>query len=352
MRLSLRVPATNERGPLFMNEALDVLHQANPHRHPIRFEIGRRGDSLSLALSFPPELRSVVETQLFAQYPDAKIEPSPEEPLPTAHRVWTVDLSLVPDLFPIRRYAQFEDALNRLNADPLVALLSAIPNNRSGSLVGRIEITVRPCPADRRRSAVRTLRTLSRPFFRSHHRLRHLYLALALSRSRTKRILAWMLGCLAPKGEATSHSPALTTSASRSHEREEDLGAASDKLSRLLFEAGIRLIVTAPEGEEAAAKLKLQELAGSFGLFSSPRLAVFHAGQPRVSSEPAPEMTDTFLLSTEELATLWHPSTVTVKAPALATVESREFEPPPTLPRLSDHPDLAVLCRTAFRDQH
>ena len=39
-----------------------------------------------------------------------------------------------------------------------------------------------------------------------------------------------------------------------------------------------------------------------------------------------------FLLSTEELATLWHPATLTVRAPGMTTVETRELEPPVHLP--------------------
>ena len=104
MRVSLSVPAGNERGPLNAEHALSVIHQANPHRLPISLEIGRDRDSLSLSLRFPHELRAIVEAQLFAQYPDARILPMPEEALPAGHRVWTAELSLHPDLFPIRRY--------------------------------------------------------------------------------------------------------------------------------------------------------------------------------------------------------------------------------------------------------
>jgi hypothetical protein len=350
MRLSLSVPATNDRGPLYMDEALAVIHQANPHRLPVTFQIGRDKDALSLALNLPPELKPVIESQLFAQYPECRIQPVADETVTAGHQVWTSQLKLRPDLFPIRRFGQFEDALNRLTADPLTALLSAIPVNRSGSLRGRIEIAVRPCTTKRRRRAVKTLRTLSRPFLRSHDRIAHLYLTLALSQWWLVRMIAWTVASVIPKSEASQHPTPLTTSASHTHEREDDLQAASDKLGKHLFEATIRLIVTAPAASGSSARAKLQEMAGSFGLFSVPRLGVFHASRPRVSPTTARRRNHPFLLSTEELATLWHPSTLTVRAPTLAQVESREFEPPVTLSRLKDHPDLAVLGVTAFRD--
>ena len=349
MRVSLSVPATNERGPLNAEHAFSVIHQANPHRLPISLDIGRDRDSLSLSLSFPHELKAIVEGQLFAQYPDARILPMPEEALPAGHRVWTAELALSPDLFPIRRYVLFEDALNRLTNDPIAALLSSIPQNRSGSLSGRIEIIARPSLPHHRKRGLKALRTLARPFFRSHHRLAHLYLALAISPKRRKRLLAWMLSFLTPRGEHATPEAILSTSTGRLHEREEDLQAASDKLSKHLFETQIRLIVTGPPGAEAAAAQKLSEMAGTFGLFSSPRLAVFSVCRQTSSATLPTLKSPTFLLSTEELATLWHPSTLTVKTPTLALVECREFEPPVTLPQLADHPELATLGTVAFR---
>jgi hypothetical protein len=117
VRLSLRVPAGNERGPLYMDEALAVIHQANPHRLPVTFEIGRDKDALSLSFDIPPEMRPVIESQLFAQYPECRIQPVMGETVPAGHQVWTSQLTLHPDLFPTRRFGQFEDALNRLTAD-------------------------------------------------------------------------------------------------------------------------------------------------------------------------------------------------------------------------------------------
>ena len=58
-----------------------------------------------------------------------------------------------------------------------------------------------------------------------------------------------------------------------------------------------------------------------------------------------------FLLSTEELATLWHPSTSAVRAPTMTTVESREAEPSVHLPTRKDHPDLAILGQAQFRNR-
>ena len=56
----------------------------------------------------------------------------PDEALAPAdgQATWSADLHLRPDLFPIRRYPQFEDLLNRNVSDPLTAIFAAIAPNR------------------------------------------------------------------------------------------------------------------------------------------------------------------------------------------------------------------------------
>src|SRR5437879_1874487 len=85
----------------------------------------------------------------------------------------------------------------------------------------------------------------------------------------------------------------------------------------------------------------MHEMAGAFAQFSSPRLASFHPARGRRPRR--------CLLSTEELATLWHPATATVRAPTMTAVGSRELEPPVDLPAPGKDPELALLGMTAFR---
>ena len=145
--------------------------------------------------------------------------------------------------------------------------------------------------------------------------------------------------------------PSLTTSPAHTHDREEDLQAAADKLGRHLFEAHIRLTISAFPKDAARAKLQLRQMAGAFGQFTVPRMVKFCAAPARQRS-PCNENTGRgFLLSCEELATLWHPATATVRAPAMRVTESRELEPPVTLPLGSTERDIAVLGRVKFRSR-
>lgn len=155
-----------------------------------------------------------------------------------------MELQLHQDVFPIRRYTQFEDALNRVSADPVASLLSVLAGRRGDAIEPSIAIVLRPARRRHRRRAEKCLQHLARPFFRTHHRLAHWYTDMALSPSWSCRVFGWLLARFA-KGPA-QHPVGLTVSSGRQHDREEDLQAAADKLGRHLFEARIHLRVTGP----------------------------------------------------------------------------------------------------------
>src|SRR5437762_2402102 len=99
-----------------MDQALAAIHHGNHPRLPLRLGAARHGDVAVLFCRCPDELRTLVEGQLYAQYPDCAIERLPETALdtPPGQSGWTAELRLRHGLFPLKRYPQFEDALNRI----------------------------------------------------------------------------------------------------------------------------------------------------------------------------------------------------------------------------------------------
>jgi TraM recognition site of TraD and TraG/Helicase HerA, central domain len=353
VQIVLSVPATNDRGPLYAEHALAAVHQGNPHRLPFTLGMIRRGQETVLSCVCPAQLSPIIEGQLFAQYPDARIDQVADDPpLPDGYSCWTRILVLISDVFPINRHAQFEDSLNRQSADPLTALLMTLNRVSDSKMVGRIEIRAKPAREKLRYFAMRSLKHVTNPFFHEHHRLRDIYLSLALSQWLPMRLCSRALLLVTPGARTQHNETSKGDTSSRTHDRESDLQAAADKLSRHLFECRILLTVIGPATRSAAAKAKLEEMAGAFGIFSSPHRASFHASKIRLGESGRHRKHGrTFLLSAEELATLWHPPTGTVRAERMARVESREFEPPPMLPSIDQNPDLALLGRTAFRSR-
>jgi hypothetical protein len=349
MLRALSVPADNERGPLFMDQVLAAVHQGNSRKLPITLLILRHAGEVTLALDFPEELRGSIEGQLYAHYPEAKISGlAPEAILPTAGMTtWTAELALSPDLYPMRRFSQFEDPLTRLAADPVTALLTALATDTPLSLNASISVTIVPAGHRRIHRVQKCIRVLARPAFAHHHRLATVYRFLALSHRHFLRFAGWILSRFIPHGEKLTAN--LHASETRLHEREDDLVAANEKAGKLLFAVRILLQVIAPPDAGAQAFAKLREIAGTFGQFNAPRRNAVRIR--RIDLQRPRNDERTFLLATDEIATLWHPATTTVKAPTMTVVESREAEPPVRLPTAKDHPDLAVLGQAIFRNK-
>ena len=111
------------------------------------------------------------------------------------------------------------------------------------------------------------------------------------------------------------------------------------KPSGHLFTVSIRLTVTATPENRKLAKRKLRELLSAFGGFANPPYTHF----VRTMFWPR-----TFLLSTPELATLWHPTTDTVSTDRMETQSYRRLEPPTGIATRKREKGIAVLGTVDF----
>jgi hypothetical protein len=348
MRLLLRTPPGNTRGPVYLDQALASLHEAL-HGASIGLVVSATKDSVALCCECPDAFRGVLESQLYAQYPECRLDVIEPQNAGTAQTEWTADLTLRRELFPIKRYPQFDDPLNRQTADPLTAILTAATADPESPLESRVALCLRPASHRKISRAEKVHHKLTTPFFCRHHRLALLYVDLALSPGIVPRVLGTLLGMFAAHDHRQTAQASLTLSGTRFHDREERTQAATDKLGRHLFDVCIRLSVLAPSDREREARAKIREVAGSFGQFSQAQPASFRLGKVRRRGTlPKRFRCRRSLLSSEEIATLWHPPTVTVQTPRLATIESRELPPPMHLPEVGAA-DTALLGLSVYR---
>ena len=327
-----------------MEKALAAIHQANHLRQPMSLEFGTHEGRVALFLRSLQSMEDFVTGPITANYPNCSITTVEQnEPCPTQWETWAAELELVPELFPILRHAQFEDMLNRNFADPINGILRAIKPDEQAQC--RIEIIISPAKPRRCHQAAHVVKRLDREFFHHHHRLARYY-ARHITRPHGW-LLAWMLGIVAWRSPEPSRTT-LETSTSRLHDREDDLQAASEKVGGHLFESHIRLIVTAPAEHQREASDRIRQMAGAFGAFTKSRLATFRLGPIRKASLKLLRGRG-FLLSHEELATLWHPPTATVLAEQMQTTEFTELEAPAKF--YSGREDGAVIVgQIRFRD--
>lgn len=324
-----------------MERALAAIHQARIGHPPITLVYGSIDGQISLLLRCTQTQQPLVVDPITANYPHCALALTEEPATPAGWVTWSQSITLRPQLFPILRHAQFEDLLNRTFADPASSLLRSI--RPEDSLTCRVEIHIAPASHRRCHVAAQALRRLDREFFRRHHRLAAFYARHILD-GRWQWV-AWLLGRIALRSALRSHS-LLETSTSRLHEREEDLQGASDKVGGHLFETQIRLVVEGPSGNAERAAQRLQGMFAALGAFTKSRLARFHAGPIRVRKAPWGQ---SFLMSHEELATLWHPPTATAAVEKMPGSDWLELEGPARF-HWEEGMGSVVLGRMKFRD--
>lgn len=307
-----------------MAQVLTALHAVTSE--PLLLEYGCHENTAALFCRAPRQVAKIIERQLAAAYPDLAIErideaattPSPGTLIKTA------ELQLVGDVLPIETCAAFEDRLGRELNDPIAGLLGLLAAGPMLAVRSHIAIEITPTRRNRQRAARRILNRYYNTTLHKHHRRGTAYLAWRTSPSRLQRALACFLASAAYRRRSLPPIESTT---------------AYSRLEHSLYT--VRIYLMAAADSEYAAQHQLDQLAAAFSPFTLNTPAHFRAvphGKNRRGS----------LLSVDELAILFHPTTATVKTERMEQVSSRRFEPPATLPSTTE-PDAVVLGTTDFR---
>ena len=277
--LQVAVPRDSEHGPIVAEHLLSALHAVGvSHSHWDRLS-GRPRPRLGLEIAnisgttqflvwTPRRLRTVVESQVHARYPEAEIEDvadySAEPPKGEggdSHVTMTAEMTLgEPDFYPIKRHGQFEDRATRTVTDPLAGVTTALGGLGEGEQAW-IQLAVRPAPAGWRRRSLKCLKVTQRaPFDRSPF-LRGLCLRVYLARGFWTRLLLIPVRLLLRLMRGRGPEPALRTTGGRdmdetvtsSGDREDASSAAVNKINRLAFETSLRLVCVVRKGNARRA---------------------------------------------------------------------------------------------------
>ena len=117
MLLAISSPADNERGPIYAEQMLAALHQANRRRLPVSLIFSRHDQTVGLYCRVPEQLESTLRQQLIARYHDCDLTELPGDALnPPVDRVTvSLDLRLRPDLRQIHARLEFDPRTLRRN---------------------------------------------------------------------------------------------------------------------------------------------------------------------------------------------------------------------------------------------
>ena len=412
--LRVAVSKTNERGPIVAEQIFSAIHGiksnyslsnylAGETLPRVSLEIANVNNKIQFFIWAPRKYKNVIESQIYAQYPDVEIEevedytrqkfgafqdkaekeevvelggPSNPENLPALYKndtsrdsrfAVTAELQLNDaDIYPIKRYPQFEDKLTRLATEPLAGITATLSKLNATDEQAWVQITMEPVGDWWRKRSLKCLKIISNGLFDNVFWLKAYATKTYLARGFWKRLvrtplylLFWILrggkvGSLDMKGSSDND---LREEVSRTHDREDPVSAAVDKVTRLSFGCNIRIVYIPRKENIDLAALKLNEIAGSFKQFDQPNLNGFSIG--RLNSANAQilkrfqsrAVIDPMILNVEELATLYHMPSAEVGTPNVWWVSSRKLEPPHNLPLIGTVPDteLNVIGETNFR---
>jgi hypothetical protein len=324
--LSLSAPASHDRGPRYMAQAIASLHTACG-RNTLSLEYGRHAATVALYCRVQGSLAKMTEKQLAAAYPDVTIDRLEETAIrpPTGSRTQTAELWLARDVLPIETVEAFEDRLSRDLNDPLAGLLGVLAAGSDNDVWSHVAIELRLASQRRAIAARRILdRYYTSPLHRHYQRARW-FLSWATSPHWSRRLLALTFASLA-YGWRTGPQPIESK-------------AAYAKLDQPLFTARIRLSVAADT--DARAHRQLAQLAAAFSPYTMTSKATFRIVRDGANRRGS-------LLSVDELAVLWHPPTSGVKTKRLQQTLARDFEPPAVLPDVSGEEGSVPLGMTAI----
>ncbi|MBI3332201.1 type IV secretion system DNA-binding domain-containing protein [Candidatus Peregrinibacteria bacterium] len=363
------------RGPLMMETVLSSLHSLKGADLQMSLEIGFAEGKIGLFARSTKKASALVESQLYGQYPDAEIDTAPADLFLAGEDEVVVSTDLVltePEVFPIKRHPQFIDLASRKNVDTIAGITSALVRYKSRGMRGHVQIVFSPIGGRFRKRALKFIPLVTRGIPKHWTGYAKLFTRVHLARGFMRWLLlpidilmggfrAWFLQ--SPNktsfslltGEETvekeMEEDATMQKSTRMHEKEDHIIGAVDKVNRLLFLVNIRVSVITPKGTEDEATAKLQEIAGSFRQFTLPQSNGFTTSEVRQTAQiPFGFQKTPYILSVEELATLWHVPNIFVKTPNLDIVTSKKLEPPVDLPipEASDE-ELTILGEAVFR---
>lgn len=349
--LQIRVPRENEKDALAAEQMFSSLHgllRITPEtQEHISLEISASISGINFFAVSPTHLRDFVESQIYAQYPNAEITEVPDytqTESPQTGGVFSQSSLLIlskPSFFPIRTFKEFE-------VDPLSAITGSVSKLHEKENVW-LQIIIRPVPdvwQAEGRSYINAIRSGAAP------------VTLGLSDLKTTLVKElksmpyhFMKAVISP---GTPHPLPERGAPFRSSTGDELAIKSIDlNLSKLGFETIIRVVVFGESKEQAEGRLR--GVLASFKQFSAANLNSFvPARQPGMTEQQfyntytrrSFDDNNSYILTTEELASVFHLPSISVETPAISWTPAKRGEPPLNLPT----EDCTYIGRTSFRE--
>ncbi len=375
--LAIDIPPENLQTPKAAEQIFAQLHgaQSNPnmkekwltgkHQQTFSFEIVSIGGYIQFLIRTNEVFRDLVESAIYAQYPDAEITEIADyaSGLPTkfpdpTHELWAIEFVLAKkSAYPIRSYPDFEHtSAEEVFKDPMAALLEVLSKLRTGEQAW-LQLVIAPVDDDWKDEGEEIVDFLAgKPGKETKKGFVDKLAAfplLALS-----AISDALLPTYGGEGEGAKKSPEFVWSLVQhlTGGEKDDIQAIEDKISKIGYRVKFRFGYLSPHDIFSKAR-GVAPVVGAIKQFNTINLNAFKGSKLVKTDEPvyafAAKRTANrqkafmrafkvrsshrgaghgFILNIEELATVWHFPINTVRAPLVKKTDAKRSEPPTRLP--------------------
>lgn len=331
-----------ERGLLGIEHVLSAIHPLK--LAGLTLVLAAVDGRIRFQLRVPTHAVRLVTSFLYVQCPNARcrnLGEVDEVPNPESSAIRFLRLRR-PGPFPVKRHPQLVDSATKTSFDPLGVLMTALIQGDSTTYT-TVEIELESLPDKYRQSATNALHQLSAREFPQCETWTDRYLQLCLMSGIRRALLTPIAKLCLKQIPYPEEQPArpMGTESTQTHDRESDLQACLSKIRHHLFHATIRVVVTglSTDGEREAT---LDAIVAAFAQFDLPGLNGF---VPLAHAQSS-------VLSTEELATLWHLPSESMEGTHLDPIGNTILPPPRGITTEGDSKDVTVLGTTLYRDEH
>jgi hypothetical protein len=336
--LLLQVPRTNDQKELAAEQMFASLHGLltlpsqkrfqNTTRERLSFEIAVLKKRIGFYVWVPEYLKSFVEEQIYAQYPNCQISEVPDyakTPDDGFATKLSTEMKLIQnDALPIKTFQSFE-------VDPLASITAALAKFEDDEEAW-IQLMVKPAASN-------------------WHKRSEKYISGLRGDGSKKTSGTGLLSALwtPPEYKAGETTKLTEYETSRA-------GGAEEKSHKLAFETSLRIVYRGHVPVHQA-KLRLQSIIATYKQFNTTYLNGFD--QQKVADDP--NIVDSYraryyskkslILNIEEVATLYHLPHTNVETPYILWALSQTAEPPANLPMVTEVYNGAIspIAITNFR---
>jgi len=367
--LEVRIPREILKTPKSMEQIFNGMHAIQAFisdfdkifkgkfQEWVSFEIAGTGGGVNFYIHTPAQFKNLIESQIYAQYSDAEVMPVDDYTNLIAHSIpnedydiWGADYIFTePNPYPIKTYLLFEDIKDERRVDPLSSVIETMSQLKSNEMMW-IQLLIKPAQKTFKEEAGAVIDKLigkaAKKKTGTFSSLLDGFLEFAWNLA--KGLIDY------PTWKSQAESPKDADATKLTPGKKEVLEAVERKASHLAFETGLRMIYV--DRRDSFTRVNVAALSGGFKIFNTSNMNSF-----RPDSNTLPNSRGWFwlfkkqreymmkrsiveayrsrlfpsgkmVMSSEELATIYHYPNLNVAAPFLKRLETKKGQPPPNLP--------------------